>query len=219
MTNTDIHNRPRILHLVVSHGADQYDVHFHMERPPLVRDLMEDLENKTHVPIMNQQVFYRGERLHETPNRSLEQYGIFNGNHINLVGEKLTGTEEEHFGHLLNLERDVKVIDGLLELICNEFKHFQHRNEPRNQNERYLHDLYVRSERCRSDFQTFQSIAMNINITPSAHDAYRKKNEINALIRDRIDISSNVISAITSYQGGSNDYKLPTNDHYLFHKH
>ena len=31
-----------------------------MDRPPLVRDLMEQLQGKTHVTMVNQQVFYRG---------------------------------------------------------------------------------------------------------------------------------------------------------------
>jgi hypothetical protein len=76
MANTDINNRFRILHLEVSHGkkhfffelqflvfigSDQYEIHFRMDRPPLVKDLMEELEKKTLVTTMNQQIFYRGE--------------------------------------------------------------------------------------------------------------------------------------------------------------
>jgi hypothetical protein len=80
MANTDINNRFRILHLEVSHGkknfffrtiisiiqyifigSDQYEIHFRMDRPPLVKDLMEELEKKSLVTTMNQQIFYRGE--------------------------------------------------------------------------------------------------------------------------------------------------------------
>jgi len=32
-----------------------------MDRPPLVKDLMEELEKKSLVTTMNQQIFYRGE--------------------------------------------------------------------------------------------------------------------------------------------------------------
>jgi len=43
-------------------GSDRYDIHLHMERPPLVRDLMIEVEKKSQVTIVNQQLLYRGER-------------------------------------------------------------------------------------------------------------------------------------------------------------
>jgi len=33
--------------------------------------------------------FYQGQRLHQTPNKELEKFGIFNGNYIMLIGEKV----------------------------------------------------------------------------------------------------------------------------------
>jgi hypothetical protein len=33
--------------------------------------------------------FYQGQRLHQTPNAELEKFGLFNGNHIMLIGEKV----------------------------------------------------------------------------------------------------------------------------------
>lgn len=41
-------------------GSDRYDIHLHMERPLLVRDLMEELEKKARVTLENQQILYRG---------------------------------------------------------------------------------------------------------------------------------------------------------------
>jgi hypothetical protein len=88
-------------------GSDRYEIHLHMERPPLVRDLMEEVENKSRVTTINQQLLYRGkrnvclkssillfflllgQRLHQTPEKPLEKFGIFNGNRIILVGEKV----------------------------------------------------------------------------------------------------------------------------------
>ena len=89
-------------------GADRYDIHLHLERPPLVRDLMEEVEKKARVTMMNQQLVFRGrdpkkftgddqlyfccfqgQRLHQTPSRELEAFGIFNGNHIMLIGQKV----------------------------------------------------------------------------------------------------------------------------------
>ncbi|UJR35903.1 hypothetical protein I4U23_028646 [Adineta vaga] len=219
MTHTDINSRARIVHLVVTHGSDQYDIHFHMDRPPLVRDLMEQLQGKSHVTMVNQQVFYRGQRLHDSPNKPLDQFGIFNGNQIHLVGEKLTGSHEEHFRHLLSTEKDVKALDVLLGRICSELENLKQRQPPRDQCEQYLENLYARSEHCRSNLQAFQSQIMNINVSPSESESYRTKNELNSLIRDRLDIVSNVLYTISSYQGGHTGYRLPTNDDYLFHKH
>jgi hypothetical protein len=42
-------------------GSDRYDIHLHMERSPLVRDLMGEVEKKSRVTIVNQQLLYRGE--------------------------------------------------------------------------------------------------------------------------------------------------------------
>lgn len=69
---------------------------------------MEEVEKKARVTIMNQQLIFRGkdvfflshemmrsifvcqgQRLHQSPNRELETFGIFNGNHIMLIGQKV----------------------------------------------------------------------------------------------------------------------------------
>jgi hypothetical protein len=76
MSNSEIKSRFYILHVEVSHGkikflksnrkylsrtgADRYDIHIHLERPPLVRDLMEEVEKKARVTLMNQQLIFRG---------------------------------------------------------------------------------------------------------------------------------------------------------------
>jgi hypothetical protein len=41
-------------------GSDRYEIHLHMQRPPLVRDLMEEVEKKSRVTTANQQLLYRG---------------------------------------------------------------------------------------------------------------------------------------------------------------
>lgn len=45
---------------MISLGSDRYDIHLHMERPPLVQDLMEEVEKKSRVTVINQQLLYRG---------------------------------------------------------------------------------------------------------------------------------------------------------------
>ena len=123
MSETQIKSRFHILHLEVSHGkiknsmfiliiecsivgSDRYEIHLHMQRSPLVRDLMEEVEKKSRVTMINQQLLYRGEiysrkekddlklfilgqRLHQTPDKPLEKFGLFNGNRIILIGEKV----------------------------------------------------------------------------------------------------------------------------------
>lgn len=41
-------------------GSDRHDIHLHLERPPVVRDLMEELEKKSRVTVPNQQLIFRG---------------------------------------------------------------------------------------------------------------------------------------------------------------
>ncbi|CAF3888873.1 unnamed protein product [Rotaria sordida] len=183
MTNTDIKSRFYIVHLEVAHGSDRYDIHLHMEHSPLVRDLMEEVEKKARVTMMNQQLLYRGQRLHMTPDEPLENFGLFNGNRIILVGEKLTGIEDEHFRRLLSVEKDVKVINDVIELVCRDFENLKQSQQSRDRCEQLLRDLQSHGERCRSDLKTFQSIASNLKIEQSEIDAYRKKNQVNALIQ------------------------------------
>lgn len=45
---------------MISLGSDRYDIHLHMERSPLVQDLMEEVEKKSRVTVINQQLLYRG---------------------------------------------------------------------------------------------------------------------------------------------------------------
>jgi hypothetical protein len=42
-------------------GSDRYDIHLHMQRSPLVKDLMEEVEKKSRVTIINQQLLYSGQ--------------------------------------------------------------------------------------------------------------------------------------------------------------
>ncbi|CAF1034832.1 unnamed protein product [Rotaria magnacalcarata] len=200
MTNIDIKSRFYLLQLEVAHGSDRYDIHIHMERPPLVLDLMQEIENKARVPIMNQQLLYRGTRLHQTPDKPLEGFGLFNGNRIILVGEKLAGLEDEHFRRLLSIEKNAEIINDVIGVVCRDFENLKKSQQPRNQCTQLLQDLKAHSERCRSDLKTFQSLANDLKIDSSELDAYRKKDQVVRLIRDRLDILSSIISAISSYQ-------------------
>jgi hypothetical protein len=78
-------------------GSDRYDIHLHMERSPLVKDLMEEVEKKARVTTMNQQLLYRGQRLHQTPDKPLEKFGLFNGNRIFLIGDKVCNKNKIDF--------------------------------------------------------------------------------------------------------------------------
>ncbi len=53
-------------------GSDRYDIHLHMQRSPLVRDLMEEVEKKSRVTMINQQLLYRGEIYWRKENRRFE---------------------------------------------------------------------------------------------------------------------------------------------------
>ncbi|CAF2973982.1 unnamed protein product [Rotaria socialis] len=202
MSNLEIKSRFHILHVEVSHGSDRHDIHIHMERPPLVRDLMEEVENKSHVTMPNQQLIFRGQRLHQNPDAELAKFGLFNGNRIMLIGEKLAEEEDGHFQRLLTIEKDVKLIDDVLELVCRDFENIKQSQQPRSRCEHFLFDLQQRGERAQTDLKAFQSITNNLNLDTSEMHALKKRSQVAALIQDRIDVSSNIISAISSYQGG-----------------
>ena len=44
-------------------GSDRHDIHLHKERPPVVKDLMEEVEKKARVTEKNQQLIFRGKSL------------------------------------------------------------------------------------------------------------------------------------------------------------
>ena len=92
--------------------------------------------------------------------------------------------------------------------------------QPRQQTQHFLYDLQGRTDSSRSELQAIESRVYDLDVQPSESDAQRKKDELLALIRvrrsslpthsplngshlqDRVDISSNIISAIGSYQSG-----------------
>jgi hypothetical protein len=76
--------------LIRQSGADRYDIHLHNQRPSTVRDLMQELEKKSRVTTGNQQLIFRGQRLHQTPDQELAKFGLFNGNHITLIGNRVS---------------------------------------------------------------------------------------------------------------------------------
>jgi hypothetical protein len=78
-----------ILKLEVAHGSDRHDVSIYKTELPTVFDLMDELEKKTRVPKSHQQVIYKGQKLHQQPTQPLSKFGIFNGNKILLVGDKV----------------------------------------------------------------------------------------------------------------------------------
>jgi hypothetical protein len=41
--------------------------------------------------------FLQGQRLHQTPNKELEKFGIFNGNYITLIGPKVGFSNKENY--------------------------------------------------------------------------------------------------------------------------
>ncbi|CAF3113522.1 unnamed protein product [Rotaria sp. Silwood2] len=144
---------------------------------------MEEVEKKARVTTVNQQLIFRGQRLHQNPDKELEKFGLFNGNRIMLIGEKLPDQEDRHFQRLLGIEKDVKLIDDVLELVCRDFEKIKQSQQLRNQCEHFLHDLQARTERCQNDLKTFQSITNDLNMESTETHASRKKNEVLALIK------------------------------------
>lgn len=78
--------------LQVHFGGDVQDILLKTTNEPTCRDLAYEIERVFRVPIGNQLVFYRGQRLHHRHrsnyDKNLSKYGIFSGNLITLVGRR-----------------------------------------------------------------------------------------------------------------------------------
>ena len=58
--------------------------------PPTVGELIDELEKKTRVPKTNIQIIFKGQKLHFNPSAALQQFGIFSGSRLLMVGEKVS---------------------------------------------------------------------------------------------------------------------------------
>ena len=78
--------------LQVHYGGDVQDVVLKTEKEPTCQELRKALEDLFHVPINDQLIYYRGQRLHHhqssSDDRALSRYGIFSGNTVTLIGKR-----------------------------------------------------------------------------------------------------------------------------------
>jgi hypothetical protein len=78
--------------LQVHFGGDVQDVVLKTDKEPTCRDLANELQHLYRIPIEDQLIFYRGQRLHHRHqsnyDRSLTKYGIFSGNQVTLIGKR-----------------------------------------------------------------------------------------------------------------------------------
>ena len=84
-----VHNYTK---LQVRFGGDVQEVVLKTEKEPTCRDLARVLQHTYRIPIENQLIYYRGQRLHHRHqtnyDRTLGKYGIFSGNLITLIGKR-----------------------------------------------------------------------------------------------------------------------------------
>ncbi len=71
-------------------GSDRHDVALYSNTPPNVNDLLNELEKKTRVPKSSIQLIFKGQKLHNELNSPLSQFGIFSGNKLQMVGERVS---------------------------------------------------------------------------------------------------------------------------------
>ena len=77
--------------LQVHYGGDVQDIVLKTEKEPSCIDLGKALESTFRLPMADQLIYYRGQRLHHhqssSDDRPLARYGIFSGNTVTLVGQ------------------------------------------------------------------------------------------------------------------------------------
>jgi hypothetical protein len=78
--------------LQVRFGGDIQEILLKTEKEPTCRDLAKVLQHTYRIPIENQLVYYRGQRLHHRHesnyDRTLSKYGIYSGNIVKLYGKQ-----------------------------------------------------------------------------------------------------------------------------------
>ncbi|CAF1331660.1 unnamed protein product [Adineta ricciae] len=78
--------------LQVHFGGDVQDIVLKSEKEPTCNELGQVLQEVFRIPLAEQLVYFRGQRLHHNNssagNRPLTRYGIFSGNTIILVGKR-----------------------------------------------------------------------------------------------------------------------------------
>lgn len=78
--------------LQVHYGGDVQDIALKSEKEPTCNDLGKVLQDTFRVPIEEQLIYFRGQRLHHhnssSGDRPLSRYGIFSGNTVTLVGHR-----------------------------------------------------------------------------------------------------------------------------------
>ena len=57
--------------------------------PPTVGELIDELERKTRVPSSDIQIIFKGQKLHFNRSAALQQFGIFSGSRMLMVGQKV----------------------------------------------------------------------------------------------------------------------------------
>lgn len=78
--------------LQVHFGGDVQEVVLKTNKEPTCRDLAKALQHTYRIPIENQLIYYRGQRLHHRHesnyDRTLSKYGIYSGNLVKLIGKR-----------------------------------------------------------------------------------------------------------------------------------
>ena len=80
-------------------GSDRHEISMYSSTPPTVGELIDELEKKTRVPKSNIQIIFKGQKLHFNPLAPLQQFGIFSGSRLLMVGEKVSFADYYKFLH------------------------------------------------------------------------------------------------------------------------
>jgi hypothetical protein len=78
--------------LQIHYGGDVQDIVLKSEEEPSCRDLAKVLQETFRIPVDDQLIYFRGQRLHHhhssSTDQTLARYGIFSGNTMTLVGKR-----------------------------------------------------------------------------------------------------------------------------------
>ncbi|CAF3646864.1 unnamed protein product [Adineta steineri] len=78
---------PDVLKIEVFHGSDRHILILRSSNNLRIVDLMEELQRITTVPVQNQKLYYRGQELQPSKDRTLRDAGIDNNAQVRLIGD------------------------------------------------------------------------------------------------------------------------------------
>ncbi|CAF0857490.1 unnamed protein product [Brachionus calyciflorus] len=191
--------RLHTLKLEIAHGSDRHEIPIYSDSPPTVGDLIKELEKKTRVPYSNIQIIFKGQRLHLQPEVALVKFGIFSGNKLQMIGERLSPSHDAIFRRILGIGKDVDLIVKALNESTQEFSLMESGGVDKVMAKEYLPQLHKRARQMKQDLQAFYNVLVEVEDSKNdlADDIRKHHANVKRHITENMSKSDSLIERIS----------------------